>query len=126
MSEELRYMNRPMNPEPVNLPLSAVATALRDGDSIVAILEPGDATVYRLCVVPCWAAGVRADLRGVGIPPENARDYLLVTRFNGHGGDVFFASNIIEAFDLDVIQNGWSRELLSWWVRRLWKELEEI
>ncbi len=125
VSEELKYMGQALSAEPINLPLSAVAAALRGGDSVLAILEPGDATRYQLCLVPCWAPGLRSDLGAIGVPPQRAREYLLVAKFLGHGGDVFFASSDVRAFDLDAVQNEWSRELLSWWLRRLWKELDD-
>ena len=126
VSDELTYMNRTMNPEPVNLPLSAVAMALTSGNPVVVILEPGDATRYRLCLVPCWAAGLQADLGDVGIPQQNAREYLLVTRFGARRGEGFFAWADVQAYDLESVENEWSRELLSWWLRRLWKELEKV
>jgi len=123
--EELKYMNRTMDHEPINSSLSAIADLLRGGDPAIAILEPGDATRYRLCLLPCWSSGICTDLGEVGIPQDHAAEYLLVTRFDAKGGEAFFASSSVESFDLEIIRNKWSREFLSWWLRRLWGELEQ-
>lgn len=120
--EQLNYMGQAMNPEPDNIRLSVIADALREGRSVVVVLEPGDATKYRLLLTPCWALGVCYELGDIGIPPQNSHDYLLVTKFDGHSGDAFFAYADVQHFDISV-SNEWSCELLAWWLRILWKQL---
>ena len=126
MNETLMYLGtREMNPTPVNFAsVTDVARHLhqRTGRPAVVILEPGDGTRYRLCVVPCWGPGIWNELGDVGIPGHVAQDYLLVTRFDAHGGDVFFSTERVEYFDVEV-QNEWSRRFLAWWLRRLWYEI---
>lgn len=127
-SDDLIYpgFQNEMDPEPVNISLSETATALIAGETVLVVLEPGDATRYNLCVVPCWAQFVGVDaLASCGI--SDPSDYLLVTKFDSTEGNSWFARHL--SFEADVapgIKNRWSRTLLAWWTRRLWREIRTV
>ncbi|NIN68869.1 MAG: hypothetical protein GTO63_30120 [Anaerolineae bacterium] len=124
--EELIYPfnGRAMHPEPLDRTLDDVAVGLRAGESVSVVLEPGDATRYNLCLVPCWSPLVYDSLGSVGIPKSRANEYLLVVKFDSSGGSSWFAHSQIEHYDVGGgVQNQWSRELLAWWLRELWKRL---
>ena len=121
--EELSYQGSMMSAKPLNVSLTELARRLHQGEPAVVILEPGDATRYRLLITSCWAQGIRNELADVGIPARATNEYLLVTKFDGHLGDAWFASATVEDFDVPV-SNKWSCALLAWWLRLLWLELE--
>lgn len=121
----LEYHGRAMSADPVNWSLVEIAELLRTGQPAVVILEPGDGTRYRLCIVPCWALGVGPYLDDVGIPAIKSNEYLLVSKFDGHRGEAWFAYDGIGDYDIESVENPWSRELLAWWLQQLWDEIKE-
>ncbi len=123
MNDDLRYGGKRMMIEPINVPMHHVVDTLRGGGVIVVILEPGDGTRYRLLLTPCWASGVKGELEDVGILPGAAERYILVTKFDGHEGVAFFSYPGAGTWDMTCVENDWSRELLTWWLNLLWKDL---
>lgn len=121
MPEKLMHGSSEMQVEPINIPLTEVAQLLKEGDPVVVILEPGDATRYRLLIVPCWSCSVGGRLGDIGIPLGKETDYLMVTKFDNYGGNMFFATEHVQHWDAEALENEWSRDLVTWWVRRLWK-----
>lgn len=123
----LTHMGVGMTPEPVNVHPEQIVDAIRDGDPVVVILEPGDATRYHLLIVPAWADKVRDQLGAYGIPVRVAEGTLIVTKLSQEGGNTFWAQTHVNEYDLaDAIQNEWSRILLSWWLREyLWPMLRQ-
>ncbi len=116
----LKYGNREMVAEPINVPLSVVADLLRRGLPVSVELEPGDATYYHLLIVPASAPYVEPFLGRYGIPVDRATDFLIVTKLTDQEGRAFYATADVGPWDLHGIENEWTRELLVWWLRRLW------
>ncbi len=119
------YHNRAMNREPENVSFDYASATVAAGQPIVVVLEPGDATRYRLLIVPCWNAEVDGggNLSDIGIPSKAAREFLMVTQFDDLGGMMFFASRNVGEHDLGAIKNEWTRTLLTWWVNQLWESI---
>lgn len=126
MTEPLLYHNREMKSEPSNYTLEQVAGLLHHyTSSVIAILEPGDATRYILLIVPAWSNHVQNHLNSFGIPDRAVRDYLIAVNLDDRGGRAFYATGWVGPWDLiDSITNEWSRELLAWWFQCLWEEIE--
>lgn len=123
---ELLYHGKAMSAEPENMPLAAIVDALHHGNPVIAKLEPGDGTHYALLIVPAWLNGVAEHLGRYGIRPTTAASYLIVTQLNDHGGHAFYAfRDGVETWDMQDIENGWTREVFAWWFSILWKELAE-
>jgi hypothetical protein len=124
--DELLYHGKKMNPQPVNTSFYLIVAALRQGDPVVAKLEPGDGTHYALLIVPAWADGVASHLGRYGIRPSTSASYLIVTQLNDHGGDSFYAfSEGTETWDMQSIKNEWTREVFAWWFRILWSAIKK-
>lgn len=121
----LDYNGKLMAAEPINISLGMVATRLRQGDPVIAQLEPGDATHYCLLIVPAWADEIRRHLGRYGIRENTAKDYLIVTQLDDAGGQAFYAyAHGMEGADMRHIRNGWTVQLFVWWFTLLWAELK--
>lgn len=120
--EPLAYHGRALTPAPINADLEDLVEALAGGRTVVAELEPGDATYYNLVITPCWAPQVRRSLGRFGVPDRSADRYLLVTCLRDDGGPSFFAQSHVGDYDVPLT-NAWSRELVAWWLRGLWQAL---
>lgn len=123
MSETLEYAGKQVVAEPINMSLDMAATYLRDARPCVVELEPGDVTYYNLLIVPAWRVGVGSYLQRFGIAPGRASEYLIVTKLTDVGGLTFFATREVGSWDLEIIPNEWTRELLAWWLRELWRRI---
>ena len=121
---ELRYpvSGKPMVAEPINVPLQRLAALLREGQTVVAELEPGDATYYNLLIVPCWADTVHRYLESFGIPPGSASNYLLVVKLEQECSRAawILTDGAVGRHDtVPLTNNPWSQELLAWWLSHL-------
>ena len=109
---------------PINVSVTDMIRLLRQGVPQVVILEPGDATRYTLLLLPLDHDNVGAYLDSVGIREEAAERYLFVAKLSydecpgtwvpfGPGGHV-------GTYDVtELSDNGWSHELLAWWLTNL-------
>lgn len=93
--EPLLYNGRPMAIEPHNMALAMVAGCLKDGQSVMVQLEPGDGTHYGILITPAWADSVAPDM---------------FYAFKG-GTDVW---------DIPSIKHHWTRQVFAWWFSILW------
>jgi len=123
--ELLQYHGRAMDPKPINTTVRRLAEGLAAGQTLVAQLEPGDGTFYGLLVSPAWSPYLERELGRFGVPQRSARDFLIVTYLRDSGGEQFFATDRVEGFDLPT-RNEWTRTLLAWWLRGLWREIENV
>jgi hypothetical protein len=128
--KELTYHGRPLDPQPVNLPLGFVAQQLLAGKTIQVILEPGDATRYDFILSPIALNEENFDLVSL--------EALFVGRTLGLGGELV-ASAIIRDPSRDEWQyergveeislfktragNEWSAQFFNWWFRKLWERI---
>lgn len=129
MPEELLYIGKPMQVQPENLPLKHLAASLREGKSVVAILEPGDGTAYQLLIVPCWAEQVQTYLGRFGIPAGNARKYLLAVKLgqdSSRGVWIPMDETTRTHHTNGLTDDEWSQELLAWWLTHLIEAIEAI
>ena len=127
--EPLFHGTRQMGREPIG-PTSVreYAQLIVDGQTVAIELEPGDATYYCLIIVPAWTEGLLGRLDRYGIPRHACMDYLFVTRVDDDGGKTFIFNrfNSGEHTLEDHIKNPWSQRLLSWWLRGLWEDINDI
>lgn len=110
-----------MNPEPVNDNIDHLVMQARCGETVLVQLEPGDATVYYLLIVPAWGDGTRENLGQFGIPAEHADEYLIVTYLKQDGGQTFYATDRIGVYDLEMLPNTWTRTVFAWWLHGFFK-----
>ena len=129
-STDLIYRGKPMTVEPANRSLAGVAELLRTGRSVIAELEPGDATYYNLLLVPCWAPGISGHLGRFGVPSGSAHRFLIVVKVDEEGGGMTFVptdGQKIGVWDtLHLSSNEWSQELFAWWLSHLITALNEV
>lgn len=115
----LDYNGRPMRAAPINGTLTQLAAMLRDGQPVVAELEPGDATYYALLITPCDALYVAPFLGRQGVPPREAYRWLHVAKL-GDGQAFVRLDGEVLAYDLTgLTRNGWGQEFLAWWLNAL-------
>ena len=123
----LMFQGKPMVADPINRSLQALAEALLRGRTVVAELEPGDATYYNLLIVPCWADGVRRHLGRYGVPIDAADRYLVVVKMSDVGGAAAWIPvtyGTVAAHDTEALStNPWTCELLAWWLSQLISEM---
>lgn len=119
----LMYGTREMQPDPINTTFGEIVERLAHGHPVIVELEPGDATYYSLLIVPAWAAYVATHLGRFGIPADQAHRYLIGTRMTDQEGQAFYATEHVGPWDIDSVDNEWSRELIAWWLRILWEHL---
>ena len=118
----LLYNGKPMDCEPVNRSLEDTALTLRYGNTIVAELEPGDATYYVLCIVPCWGNHVAEHLGQFGVQASQSGNYLLVTYLDNSGGQTAWIpidGKVMPHHTEPLSDNPWSQELFAWWLNQL-------
>lgn len=106
---------------PRNTTIAEAAATLLDGYAVGIVLEPGDMTVYRILIAPCWTPAF-APLAGGGI--GDGSDYLLVaTQFVGHYPIVRLAAPSYVA-DKVGRGNAHTGEVVAGFLDLLWKEID--
>lgn len=131
MAEELTYFvnGKALNPEPLNMTLHNMAVALKEGNTVVANLEPGDASFYALLIVPCWGPNLRESLGRWGVPPFASKDYCLVTQLRDHVSKTAWITidGPIQLHQMTLLNdNEWTQQVFAWWFENLREELEEM
>lgn len=127
--EPLNYNGKTMDRAPINGSVYEFARLIEEGSTIVAELEPGDATYYSLLIVPCWSNYTAHFLGRWGVPATHSHEYLFVSRLSDPESMGCFIHNhhpVLE-FDVEALsRNKWSQQLLAWWLTQLWEEINAI
>lgn len=121
---KLMYHGMEMRLEPINVPMYLIASELNKNNPSLALLEPGDGTRYEIILVPCWSSNIRLGLASNGIRPTDAKDYVLCVKINGIQTS-FFATEHVQEYDIEGVNNDWTCRFLAWWLRHLWLEINK-
>lgn len=124
---DLTYNGKPMTFDPINMDVERMIQLLHQGTPQVVNLEPGDATRYDLLLLPL-NLDVGLYLGNHGIEPHTYGGYLFVSWLSDEvcpGTWVPFSVDMmVDVWDVaGLSNNGWSRQLLAWWLTSLNKLL---